>query len=447
MNNKFNLNVCNQNEEWTGRYLNPNDINIVHGYKIEVFAEGLYFPSSILFNEDGDLLIASGYITGNPIVSRLNNGTFEVIADNFNIPLSGINYRNGNLYVSHRGTITVIKKDGSRQDIITGLPSNGDYSNSRIDFGSDGKIYFGQGTATNSGVVGVDNLWVSSHPYLCDLSADYIMLNGQNYETVDSKGEIVHTGAFSPYGIPNMPYEVRKGILKAGGSIFKANIDGSELKTVASGLRSPSYVKFDEGNRLFVSNNGFDIRGSRPIANAPDEFHIISEGTWYGFPDYAGGEPVTLERFKPDGSVQPEFLLHGHPSIPPIPYAEFPPDSTILGFDFNPHSSFGTKGDIFIAEFGSIRLSNIGYLMSQYPTVGHRISKIDISTRNISTFALNKSGFPAVITREGGFGRPSDVAFGPDGAMYVVDTGIGTRENLNDIQPNTGVIWKITRTN
>jgi glucose/arabinose dehydrogenase len=445
MDNGMRLNICNQSEDWSDRYLNPNDIVIMHGYKIEVFAEGLNYPSSILFTEDGDLLIASGYIAGNPTVSRLNNGFFEVIADNFNLPLSGINYRNGNLYVSHRGMITVIKRDGSRENIITGLPSNGDYSNSRIDFGSDGKIYFGQGTTTNSGVVGLDNLWVTDHPYLCDSPASYIMLKGQNFETKNFHDETVNTGAYSPYGIPNLPYEIRKGILRASGSILRAKIDGTGLELVASGLRSPSYVKFDDNNRLFVTNNGYDIRGSRPIANAPDEFHIITEATWYGFPDYTGGEPVTSERFKPDGGVQPEFLLHGHISKPPTPFAIFPPDSTILGFDFNLNNSFGKYGDIFVAEFGSIRLTNIDYLMSQYPGVGHRISKIEMSTRNVSTFAINKSGFPSAITREGGFGRPADVAFGPDGAMYIVDTGIGTRENLNDILPNTGVIWRVTK--
>lgn len=442
------LNICNQSDDLTGRYLNPNDIVIEQGYKIEVFAEGLNFPSSILFTEDGDLLIASGYIGGNPAVYRLNNGRFEIIADNFNMPLSGINYRNGNLYVSHRGTVTVIRNDGTRQDILSGLPSYGDYSNSRIDFGSEGKIYFGQGTATNSGVVGLDNLWLSDYPFFHDYPAFYIMLSGQNFETSDifsENGKTVYTGAYSAYGIPNIPYEVKKGILKASGTILRANLDGSDLEIVATGLRSPSYVKFDEGKRLFVSNNGYDIRGSRPIANAPDEFQIISQGTWYGFPDFAGGEPVTSERFKPEGGAQPEFLLACQPSIPPRPYAVFPPDSTILGFDFNPHISFGTKGDIFITEFGSIRLSNIGYLTTQYPGVGHRISRIQIRTGGVNTFAINRSGFPSAITGEGGFGRPSDIAFGPDGAMYIVDTGIGTKENINDMIPNSGVIWKVTR--
>lgn len=51
----------------------------------------------------------------------------------------------------------MVKADGSKQDILTGLPNFGDQHNNRVIFGPDGKIYFDQGTATNSGVVGEDN--------------------------------------------------------------------------------------------------------------------------------------------------------------------------------------------------------------------------------------------------------------------------------------------------
>ncbi len=446
---KSKLVACNQSENNVTRYINPNSIVIETGYKIEVFAEGIDAPTSILFTQDGELLIAnSGYTSEKPSVSRFVNGVFEMIADDFITPLTGINERNGDLYISHKGTITVIRKNGTRQDIIRGLPSFGDYSNSRVDFGVDRKMYFGQGTATNSGVVGTDNLWVYDFPLFHDNPGYFVLLNGQNFITQNmllATKENTFTGAFSAYGEANLPFEKRKGIIKASGSILRANPDGSELELVAWGLRSPSYVKFDNGNRLFASNNGFDIRGSRPIANAPDEFQLITESTWYGWPDYAGGEPVTLERFKPDGGVQPEFLLACHPGIPRRPFAAFAPDSTIIGFDFNPYSSFAPVGDAFIAEFGNVTPRTYEITALQYPSVGHKISKIDMRSGSISTFAINRSGFPASVTQDGGFDRPADVAFGPDQALYIVDMGISTRDNLNVILPNTGVIWKVSR--
>lgn len=434
----------------SNRYLNPNDINISRGYQVEIFAEGLNSPSSILFTEEGDLLIAdSGYITGSPSISRSVDGHFELLADNFNVPLTGITYRDGDIYVAHRSMITVLRKDGTRSNIITGLPSFGDFSNSRVAFGSDNKMYFGQGTATNSGVVGNDNLWVRDYPCLYDKPGSYILLNGQNFATqnmlLEDSIETTYTGAYSSYGEPNDPHEIRKGVVKASGSILRANPDGTNLELVAWGLRSPSYVKFDEADRLFVSNNGYDVRGSRPIANAPDEFHFITPGIWYGWPDYAGGEPVTLDRFRPEGGQQLEFLLMNHPNIPPRPYASFPPESTIIGFDFNYNLDFGPRGDIYVAEFGSIVPRTYGDGLPQYAGAGHRVSKIDIFNGNVSTFAINKSGFSSTITREGGFGRPVDIAFGPDGAMYVVDMGVNIIEDPNIFIPNTGVIWRISR--
>jgi glucose/arabinose dehydrogenase len=448
--NKTILYTCQQSESSSNRYLNPNDINIVPGYKIEVFAEGLNSPSSILFTDAGEMLIAdSGYITGNPSVSHLVNGQFELLADDFNVPLTGINYRNGDIYVSHKGMVTVLRMDGSRIDLISGLPSCGDYSNSRVAFGPDNKLYFGLGTLTNSGVVGLDNLWVKDYPCAHDVPGSYILLNGQNFATnnmlLGAGSEIIYTGAFTPFGETNDPHEIRKGVTKASGSMLRANLDGTNLELVAWGLRSPSYVKFDERGRLYVSNNGYDIRGSRPIANAPDEFHYIEPGQWYGWPDYAGGEPVTLDRFRPEGGKPIEFLLMNHPNVPPKPYAAFPPESTIIGFEFNYNTNFGARGEIFITEFGSVKPRTYGNDVIQYASVGHKISRIDTFSGAVTTFAINKSGFPASITKEGGFDRPCDIDFGPDGAMYVVDMGINDISDPNIFIPNSGVIWRIYR--
>ncbi|MHB8128253.1 MAG: PQQ-dependent sugar dehydrogenase [Mobilitalea sp.] len=446
------LNVCSQNMIEIERNLNPSDINISEGYAIEVFSYGLDSPISLLFTEAGDMIIAeSGLISGKPRVLRLVGDHFEVIAEDiFSSPITGINSLSEIIYVSHKGYVSIINQDGKIQNIIAGLPSNGDYYNSRVVFGSDRKLYFGQGTATNSGVVGVDNDWVFTYPLSCDYPGDYIMLNGQNFASynmlsIGGQDETLYTGAYSPFGVPNGPYEVRKGLVKASGSILRANLDGSELELFAWGYRNPSYMRFDEANRLFVTNNGYEVRGSRPIANAPDEFYMVSPGLWYGWPDYSGGEPVTLGKFKPEGKVQPEFLLRQHPNPPIIPTATFPAGSGIMGFDFNYNQDFGPYGDVYVAEFGIRYTDTIDEAM-QKASIGHRISRIDMSNGTVSTFAINKSGYPASLTRDGGFERPADVVFGPDGAMYILDLGLNVRNQPDVFVPNTGVIWKITKT-
>lgn len=143
--------------------------------------------------------------------------------------------------------------------------------------------------------------------------------------------------------------------------------------------------------------------------------------------------------------MQPEFLFYNHPSVPPKPYAIFPPESTIIGFTFNQDNNFSNIGDIFITEFGAVQLMNIGGFATQYPATGYKISKIN-QYGSVSTFAMNKSGFPSYFTNEGGLGRPADITFGPDGALYILDIGTSTREEPSNILPYTGVIWRVTRT-
>lgn len=426
------------------RELDPNRISVPEGYQIEVFAQGLNAPIGMVFTETGDMLIGdSGITTMNPQVIRISNGNVEVVADGFNVPLTGINYKNGHIYVSHRGVITIINPDGTRQDIISGLPSYGDFSNNRVEFGSDEKIYFGQGTATNSGVVGLDNSWVLDHPYFRDYPGSYIILNHINFETKNvlvPAMEPAITGAFSPFGVPNnQQYQVKEGSLLASGSVLRANLDGSDIEQVAWGLRNPFCLKFDSFNRLVISNQGMDARGSRPIANALDELYLFNAGAWYGWPDYSGGYPITLPRFAPIRGRKPELLLNTIPSIPPTPIAVFPSGSNIMGFDFNDSPDFGLIGDIYIACFGGIQYEEtIEYIRSG---AGYRVLKVNVVNGDILTFAINKSGFP----EERGLSRPTDVVFGPDGAMYISDMAIADLERQAAYLPNTGVIWRVRK--
>ncbi|MDF2538993.1 MAG: repeat containing protein [Herbinix sp.] len=450
MNDKFNMHIklkayTTSSEEMT-RILDPLDINIPPAYQIEVFAYGLDAPGSMIFSRNGDLYVADTGLTSNaPKVLRMVDDHFDIIADNFNAPINGISYMDGDIYVSHKGRITVLRENGTRQDIISGLPCNGDNGLSNVAFGPDGKIYFSIGTSTNSGVVGNDNAWVFDHPLLHDDMPFDFMVRGQNFITPNmliNNQERVSTGAFSSYGIQNSPYEVKKGVMKASGCILRANRDGTDLEPVAWGFRNPLQMSFNREYQLFLSNRSYDVRGSRPIANASDEFYQVIPGLWYGWPDYAAGEPVTLPKFRPEGGVQPEFLLAGHPNVPPMPFATFPPHSTITGFDFDYTNLYGAYGDIFITEFGSYGSITQGQ-SAPFVGIGHRISKIDRINRQISTFINNKSGLPAFPNDGGGLGRPVDLIFGPDNYMYILDMGINRLISPNRFIPNTGVIWRV----
>lgn len=430
-------------EQYPQRRLVPEDIMLPPGYKIEVFATGLTTPINLTFTEEGEMLVAdSGITDGNGKVLKLTEQGFTVIADGFHPPLTGITEYEGNIYVAHRGYVTIVQPDGTKKDIIEGLPSNGDHHNNRVVFGPDRKMYFGQGTATNSGVVGKDNDWVKKHPFFHDYPGSRITLRGENFQTSsflnDFQDRVIQTGAYVPFGVETYPGKVVDGVTRASGSILRANPDGSDLELVAWGLRNPFRLRFDRNNRLFASNHGMDERGSRPVANSPDEFQWIRPGLWYGFPDYTGGMPVTMPQFRPEGKPQPEFLLAAHPMQPPRPVANFPPHSATMGFSFNENPSFAPIGDAFIAEFGSEAPETTGGKPS--PLVGHRISRIDMITGQVYPFAINRTGLPASKTNGGGLERPIDAVFSASGSLYILDFGQFSDENAI---PGTGVIWKI----
>src|SRR5690625_5158002 len=217
------------------RKLNPQDIALPPGYKIEVFSNGLTTPLNILFTKKGDMLVAdSGVADGNGKVLKLTAQGFKVIADGFNPPLTGINEYEGKLYVSHRRFVTIVDEQGNKTDIIDGLPSNGDHHNNRVVFGTDGKMYFGQGTATNTGVVGLDKDWVPEHPFFHDRPGAAIRLTGENFKSgtflKDFPNRKVVTGAYEPFGMTSYPGEIIDGTVRANGSIMRANPDGSELE-------------------------------------------------------------------------------------------------------------------------------------------------------------------------------------------------------------------------
>lgn len=79
-------------------------------------------------------------------------------------------------------------------------------------------MYFGNGTFTNSAVVGIDNFmagWLPSYPDWHDIPPRDYILRGKNYKSLNpfeiDKYEFVSTGACHPFGVYSEPGEVVKG--------------------------------------------------------------------------------------------------------------------------------------------------------------------------------------------------------------------------------------------
>ena len=447
------------------------------GYKVEVLMSGLTYPTSAEFDPDGNLFVAeAGYAYGDPtakprIIRVTTAGKVEVVAEKgLHGPVNDLLWHEGRMYVSHRGRISVLEGESVR-DLVTGLPSDGDHHNNQLAAGPDGKIYFGQGTATNSGVVGLDNYkmgWLKDHPNFHDQPAHDMELAGREFVTPDplQRGnQQVSTSAYHPFG-QKIPGSTRvPGQMKAGGTILRMNPDGSELKVYAWGLRNPYGVMWGPDGKLYATENGFDVRGSRPVANDQEDVYVISEGAFYGWPDYGSGVPVTDPRFKPQDKPQPQFLMADHPPVEK-PLLTFPKHAAITKIDFSPSDAFG-RGQMFIAFFGHMTPMT-GTPPQEHG--GHRVVRVDPQTKKVETFFTKKghhaggghtghseSGGDSGQQGHGSGGhggeeesvtpgprRLVDVRFSPTGdALYVVD--FGSMVVADEPKPirGTGVIWRI----
>ncbi|HZD35488.1 MAG TPA: hypothetical protein VE130_09810 [Nitrososphaeraceae archaeon] len=401
-----------------------DNFNLTSGYTIEPVLWNLTVPSSVEFDELGNMYIAeAGYGFGGlfpiPRILKVDlNGTVSLLADRFlNGPITDMVYHDGNLYVSNKAKISRVDPvTGLVTDLVVGLPAGGDHPNDQLVFGPDGRMYFAVGSATNSGVVGIDNYmlgWLSSFPMVHDVPAKNITLAGQNFNTTnmladgqknlsvvkdlivkaklspqaansssgkgtaDIAGNVTGnatTGAFVPYGNATSKGELIKGQVKCNACILSANPDGTDLKVVAWGMRLDIFsgLAFDKEGNLIITDSGSEERGSRPIRGDHDKIWKIDIsdpneiGKFYGWPDYFynGSRPPALPSLQPvSNSSQFVSPRDVDGSLQPLLQNQSAPAADVFadpGYAVKPtkaalsnSSYFGFEGDIFFGEWGT----------------------------------------------------------------------------------------------
>lgn len=192
------------NRQVQPRRADPGAIALPPGWQAEAVLTGLDAPADLAWGPDGALYIAeTGFAGAYAATSGLAGATegrilrwqpgapaVQVHAAGFTAPLSGLAWHQDTLYASHRGRVTALHPDGTRVDLVTGLPSWGDHGNNQIAFGPDGFLYITQGTATNTGVVGLDNFalqWPAAFPAVHDIPCRDVRVRAVNWPTADPR--------------------------------------------------------------------------------------------------------------------------------------------------------------------------------------------------------------------------------------------------------------------
>ena len=446
------------------RQIDPEDIALMEGYQIQAVARNLTFPSAIAFDDQGRVYVTeAGYSYGDyrgvPKLVRIEpGGGTTVIAEGRNPPWTGVEFHDGAFYVAgghmDPGQVLRILPDGRMQTLVDGLPSLGDHFVSGPVMSPDGWLYFGVGTATNSSVVGEGSFlfgWPERYPKFHDIPCEDIVLAGKNYVTPNwltpEPDDTAVTGTFVPFGVPVEEGQVIPGAFPCSGSLMRMRPDGSGLELVAWGFRNPYGMAFAPGGGLYVTENQYDVRGSRPVWGTGDLLWRVEAGTWYGWPDYYAGRPLKGDDwFQAPGKSDPDFVLLKHPQKPPRPVALLPVHASANGLDFSTSPEFGYVGQAFIAEFGDMA-PKVGKTLDP---VGFKVVRVNVEEGTIHDFAINRNttNGPASLLESGGLERPLDAEFSPDGtALYIADFGVMLVHEDSGIRPipGTGVLWKITR--
>jgi glucose/arabinose dehydrogenase len=464
------------------------------GFDFRRHMTGLTAPTAIAFDADGALLIAESGIDGNDVRIfgyRKDGSRFDIYPTGRRIPLfkrgfqmyapiGGMVAAGGKVFVTHRdergrGRITALSYDPNvpPKTIVADLPAQGDYGITDIAVHSDGRLYFGVGAATNSGVVGLDNLqagWTKRYPDFCDIPYVDVKLNGFRFDTpnpfasIFGGKDVAVTGPFQKFGASD-----QTGIPRPNGkptaAVYSVEQGGGDLRVEAHGIRNPAGLRFNEYDTLYMTNQGMELRGTRPIMDDPDSFLRMVRGeTWYGWPDFSTDlRPVTEQQFQPPRDLA---IRYGYPGVrflidhaaskltPPSPgpilFGTFRPLSGASKFDFvlssGPFKKY--RGSAVVALFGDrAPYATSGRAMTG-PT-GYKVVLVNVDTRRVEDFIRNTEDGPASRTKKPSLEaleRPIDVKFGPDGALYLLDFGqMDMKGGHPSVKPGTGKIYRLTK--
>ncbi len=484
---------------------------VERGYDLRLGVGGLNYPSNIALG-DGRIWITEAGFPGVPptvkeiTIPETGQGTASVVLTPAMLPpgmlappFTDATWRDGLLWLAHRqvgasewlvGAISRFDPDdpaGTFETVLTNLPSTGDHQNNTIVFGADGRAYFGQGSATNSAVVGADNAdWVAEYPGFREMAPVEIILNGESFTArvpteVDPEGDAVtapyrafdtgdiEPGFVVPAATPSTPQD---GIIAGSGTVYSFDADdaAATLRLEAWGLRNPFGLAFDsqDDSRLFISNNGSDIRGqpgdpdnpldpdtyvirgNRPIAGDQDDMFEIAVGgevEFFGWPDFMHNpetnEPLSVgdARFcdspvlDPEDCPAPIFDADFRDGLTVAPaFAEVGQYVSVTGFAPSTSEAFGFAGDLFVTESGSFSPQT-----GAFSFTGYKVSRIDRETGDEVEFVVNDGETAEELFIPEGFNKP--VSLVPMGdVLLIVDLGV-LEPGIDLFQSATGKVW------
>lgn len=191
--------------------------------------------------------------------------------------------------------------------------------------------------------------------------------------------------------------------------------NGTALQEFAKGLRNAVFMTRAPDGKIWVTEMGRDFLGDEL---PPDEINIIEEGKNYGWPT-CYGKNIHDTQFDKNVYIR-------NPCMEPFEmpsHIDLPAHSAPLGLAFVPQNAGWPKeyeGNLLVAYHGSWNRSE--------PT-GYKIRRFVLD--GAGNVVRDEDFVSGWLDERGVLGRPVDLKFGPDGALFVSDD-------------RAGVIYRIT---
>ena len=307
---------------------------------------------------------------------------------------TGIGLYNGSLYAENNDSIVrytlpanAIVPTDPPVTVVSGLPLGGDHPMHPFYISDDGMLYIDVATATNA---------------------------------CQAKNRVLH----APGADPCTELETRGGIWRYDAKKTDQTFSSSER--YATGIRNAEGFGVDKAdNRVYITQHGRDqLYANWPEIYKPDqeatlpseEVMLLKQGGDYGWPK------CYYDPFLKRLVLAPEYGGDGHKpgvcSTKTGPAAAFPAHWGPNGMVFYDQKQFPAayRNGLYIAFHGS--WDRAPYAQGGYNIVFQALTHSGAAGR-CEIFADGFAG--GVITPEGAIHRPSGVAEGPDGALYVSD--------------------------